>query len=46
METNNNVKKETQETVDVTYQGSIYIITKEEFEALKDGWITAKEMFG
>lgn len=38
----NNVKNE---TVDVIYQGMIYIITKEEFENLKNGWVTAKEMF-
>ena len=45
MGTNNNVNN-TQETIDVTYQGIIYIITKEEYENLKDGWTTMKEMFG
>lgn len=42
MENNNNEKKP---TVDVTYQGMIYIITVEEFEALQNGWMTMKEMF-
>lgn len=45
MDTNNNVNK-TQETIDVEYQGMIYIITKEEYENLRDGWVTMKEMFG
>lgn len=45
METNNNVK-ETKETIDVVYQGCIYIITREEYENLRDGWVTMKEMFG
>ena len=40
---NNNGK--TAETVEMSYQGSIYLITKEEYEALKEGWVTAKDMF-
>ena len=47
---NNNVKTvdteaKNNETIDFTYQGMIYTITKEEYEALRDGWLTAKEMF-
>lgn len=45
MENTNNVKTNQEDTIDVIYQGMIYIITKEEFEALKEGWITMKEMF-
>lgn len=41
----NETGKETRETVQVTYQGIIHEITKEEFENLRDGWVTAKEMF-
>lgn len=41
MENTNN----TNETVEMTYQGFIYVISKEEYEALKNGWTTAKEMF-
>lgn len=46
METNNNEKTNTQETVSMEYQGMIYIITKEEFDNLKEGYTTFKEMFG
>ena len=45
MDTNNNEVKRP-ETVDVDYQGVIFTITKEEFENLKEGWVTFKEMFG
>lgn len=43
MANNNEVK--TNDTVDVEYQGFIYTITKEEYEALREGWVTVKEMF-
>ena len=43
--TNNNEVKDAMETVTVTYQGFIHEITKEEYEALREGWVTAKEMF-
>ena len=46
MDTNNNEKTNTQETVNMEYQGMIYVITKEEFENLKEGYTTFKEMFG
>ena len=36
----------TEEQVSMEYQGMIYVITKEEFENLKNGWTTFKEMFG
>ena len=34
------------EKVSMEYQGLIYVITKEEFDNLKNGWTTFKEMFG
>ena len=43
MANNNEVK--TNDTVDFEYQGFIYTITKEEYEALREGWVTVKEMF-
>lgn len=33
------------DTVDLIYQGSIYIISKEEYEALKEGLLSEKDMF-
>ena len=39
---NNEVK--TPDTVDFEYQGFIYTITKEEFEALRDGYVTVKDL--
>ena len=43
--TNEKVNETREDLVSVTYQGSIYEITKQEYEDLKDGYITAKEMF-
>ena len=43
---NNNEKTTKKETIDVTYQGSIFTITIDEFKALQEGWTTFKEMFG
>lgn len=41
-----NTMEKTNNTVDVTYQGAIFTITVEEFENLRDGWVTFEEMFG
>ena len=40
--TNNEVK--TLDTISVEYQGAIYFITEEEYEALREGWVTAKDL--
>ena len=43
---NNEKKTNENTTVDVVYQGSIYIITMEEYKELMEGYRTLKEMFG
>lgn len=41
---NQNNENKTLDTVSVEYQGAIVLITKEEFEALREGWLTFKDL--